>query len=181
VVHEGGTGGFSAYVAIAKPRGGESGDRGGGATDRGRAVVLLSDTAVHSLGGLGDLGLHLLDPTRPLRKARTRAHPAAELVQSLIGRYRLDNGLGVNLTAPSGTLFVQADGQRTFELAFDSAGDFYPLSFDALLTPARTASGARTFTWTQGGGRMSATRVPPAGDRGKPASVTHAPTAPTSR
>jgi CubicO group peptidase (beta-lactamase class C family) len=46
LLHEGGTGGFSAFVAVER--------------QAGRAVVLLSDTAVHSMGGLQEVGLQLL-------------------------------------------------------------------------------------------------------------------------
>jgi D-alanyl-D-alanine-carboxypeptidase/D-alanyl-D-alanine-endopeptidase len=156
VAHEGGTGGFSAYVAI---------DKAGGPSGVGRAVVLLSDTALHSVGGLSDLGRHLLDPTHPLNQPRKRARPSAELVQSLTGRFRVEGGPGLALTARAGTLFVQADGQPELELAFDSQGDFYPLSFDALLTPIQAAGGGgRTFTWSQGGARLAARRVSPTDD-----------------
>lgn len=57
LVHEGGTGGFSSFMGI---------DLAGG-----RAVVILSDTALMAQGGLGDVGIHLLDPSFPLGKPRS--------------------------------------------------------------------------------------------------------------
>ena len=69
--HEGGTGGFSSMVAF---------DR-----EAGRGVVVLSDTALHSLGGLGGLGLHLLDPTVPLGGPRREQKAPAELLDALAG------------------------------------------------------------------------------------------------
>src|SRR5690606_26942601 len=38
-------------------------------------------------------------------------------------------------------------------------GDFFPLAFDALLTPEKKADGRYTFSWSQGGGRMPAKRI----------------------
>lgn len=52
-VHEGGTGGFSSFVALD--------------VSRNRGVVVLSDTSLFSLGGVGaSLGMHLVDAGIPL-------------------------------------------------------------------------------------------------------------------
>jgi serine-type D-Ala-D-Ala carboxypeptidase/endopeptidase len=56
-------------------------------------------------------------------------------------------------------LTIQADGQPEFEMGYDSAGDFYPLQFDALLRPKRKADGTYTFTWFQLGGADEAQGV----------------------
>jgi serine-type D-Ala-D-Ala carboxypeptidase/endopeptidase len=56
-------------------------------------------------------------------------------------------------------LTIQADGQPEFEMGYDSAGDFYPLQFDALLRPKRRADGTYTFTWFQLGGADEAQPV----------------------
>jgi hypothetical protein len=47
-------------------------------------------------------------------------------------------------------------------MGYDSAGDFYPLAFDALLRPKRKADGTYTFTWFQGGGAFEVERITPA-------------------
>ena len=144
LVHEGGTGGFSSFMAV---------DRGAG-----RAVVVLSDTALTSLGGLGDLGLHLLDARLPLGKPR-RIEPApTDLVQALAGRYELAGGLRMELRAVEGGLEIQAAGQPSFEMGYDSAGDFFPIAFDARLQPQRGATGM-SFVWHQGGAANSARRL----------------------
>lgn len=143
-VHEGGTGGFSSFLAF---------DR-----QRARAVIVLSDTALTSTGGLGDLGMHLLDARRPLGQPRRAAQPPSELLDSLAGRYRLAGGLGMTLTRKGDTLYIQASGQPEFEMGYDSAGDFHPLLFDALLRPRRGATGW-TFDWLQSGAHMPATRL----------------------
>lgn len=146
-VHEGGTGGFSSFFAFNRAA--------------GRAVIVLSDTAMTSLGGLSSLGLHLLDPRVPLGAPRRMASPPADLVQGLAGRYELPGGLGMTLRAVDGGLELQADGQPAFALAYDSAGDFFPTAFDALLTPRRAAGGAWTFDWMQASARNTAQRLDP--------------------
>jgi hypothetical protein len=145
VAHEGGTGGFSSLVAFVP------GTR--------RGVVILSDTSVNALGGLGALGMHLLDPSSPAPRPRRAATAPADLLDALAGQYRLEGGLGIRLWAKDGALWAQADGQPAFELGYDDAGDFHPRSFDALLSPQAGADGRRTFRWMQGGGAMLARRV----------------------
>ncbi|MCP3389564.1 serine hydrolase [Bradyrhizobium sp. CCGB12] len=142
VAHEGGTGGFSSYAGF---------DRAAK-----RAVVLLSDTALTSVGGLGQLGTHLLDPSASAGAPRAAARADAKLIDALVGRYRLQSGLAMELRHKGGNLTIQADGQREFEMDYDSAGDFYPLKFDALLRPKRKADGTYTFTWFQLGAVIEA-------------------------
>ena len=148
VAHEGGTGGFSSLVAFVP------GTR--------RGVVILSDTSLNALGGLGTLGMHLLDPAMPAPKPRRAATPDASLLSALEGRYRLEGGPGIRLWQQDGALWGQADGQGAFRLGHDDAGDFYPLDFDALLSPQRQADGRYAFRWMQGGAAMLARRADPA-------------------
>jgi CubicO group peptidase (beta-lactamase class C family) len=145
IMHEGGTGGYSSLVAF---------DRAAK-----RAVVLLSDTALTNLGGLVTLGLHLLDPLVPPGAPRIVASADAKLIDALVGRYRFQNGLGVDLRRKGNSLTIQADGQPEFEMGYDSAGDFYPLQFDAMLRPTRKADGTYTLTWFQSGGAEEAKRI----------------------
>jgi D-alanyl-D-alanine-carboxypeptidase/D-alanyl-D-alanine-endopeptidase len=142
--HEGGTGGFSSFVAF---------DREGG-----RGVIVLSDTAVHSLGGLGGLGLHLADAKMPLEKPRKAVTAPPELVDALVGAYTLQGGMKMQLTRKGDALVIQAQGQPAFEMGYDDAGDFYPLAFDALLKPQRKGDGSYGFTWIQMGGAAPAVR-----------------------
>ena len=145
IVHEGGTGGFSAYAGF---------DR---AAKRG--VVLLCDTALTSIGGLGQLGTHLLDPSAPAGAPRVVAAADTKLIDALVGKYRLQGGLGIELRRKESNLTIQADGQPEFEMGYDSAGDFYPLKFDALLRPKHNADGSYTFTWFQLGGVAEAEQI----------------------
>lgn len=145
IMHGGGTGGYSSFVAF---------DR---ATRR--AAVLLSDTALTNLGGLVTLGLHLIDPSVPAGAPRVVATADPKLIDALVGRYRLQGGLEGDLRHKGNALTIQADGQPEFEMGYDSAGDFYPLQFDALLRPKRKADGTYSLTWFQGGGAEEAERI----------------------
>ena len=147
IFHEGATGGYSSFAGF---------DRAAK-----RAVVLLSDTGLTSVGSLGSLGLHLLDPSSPNGTPRTVATADAKLIDALVGKYRLQNGLGIELRHKDSGLTIQADGQPEFEMGYDSAGDFYPLKFDAALRPKRKADGTYTFTWFQLGGVLEAERTEP--------------------
>jgi serine-type D-Ala-D-Ala carboxypeptidase/endopeptidase len=147
VSHEGGTGGYSSFVGF---------DRAAK-----RAVVLLSDTALTATGGLGSLGSHLLDASVLAGAPHVVATADAKLMDALVGKYRLTGGLGIELRHGGSGLTIQADGQPEFEMGYDSAGDFYPLKFDALLRPKRKADGTYTFTWFQLGGAMEAARIDP--------------------
>src|SRR5690606_37024251 len=115
LVHEGGTGGFSSFVAFH--------------ADRSRGVVVLSDTALTSLGGLSTIGLHLLDPRIPPGGPGLAIDPPVELLDKLVGEYRLQGGMRMTLRRQDDALEIQAEGQPAFLMGFDSAGDFYPLAF----------------------------------------------------
>lgn len=143
--HEGGTGGFSSFVAFDK--------------QAGRGVIILSDTALHSMGGLGSLGLHLLDESVPLGKPRKQVAADPALLDALVGEYLLQGGMKMTLSRKGEQLVIQAQGQPAFEMAHDDAGDFYPLAFDALLTPQRKADGRYGFIWRQGGAEIPALRT----------------------
>lgn len=145
LMHAGGTGGFSSFLAF--DRAAKSG------------VVLLSDTALTDVGGLSQLGLHLLDPSLPAGTPRNTATAEIELIEALVGRYRLQTGAGVELRRRGTTLTIQADGEPEFKLEYDSAGEFYPLAFDAILQPRRKHDGSYTFTWYRLGGSQQAERL----------------------
>ncbi|MGY0572291.1 serine hydrolase [Bradyrhizobium sp. RDM12] len=145
--HEGATGGYSSFVAF---------DR-----ETKRAVVLLSDTSLVTLGGLGQFGFHLLDTARPAGVPHIAMAADAKLIDGLLGKYRLPGGLGIELRHKDSGLTIQADDQSEFEMGYDNAGDFYPLLFDAVLRPARKADGSYGFTWFQGGAALEASRIGP--------------------
>jgi len=145
LMHEGGTGGFSAFVSL-DPK-------------QQRGVVILSDTAWHSIGSLGSLGMHLVDDSLPLGKPRKAVAADPALLQALAGDYQLQGGMKMTLRARDGRLFIQAQGQGEYEMGHDDAGDFYPLAVDAVLSPQRKADGSYAFTWTQMGAVLPARRT----------------------
>ncbi len=124
LAHEGGTGGFSSFVAF-DPQ-----------THFG--VVILSDTALHSMGGLGSIGLHLLDARVPLGKPlKAVSDPtgpvpvqSAEDLKAYAGEYPLMPNFVLTVRAEGTTLTAQATGQGAFTLtpiardafAFEQAG-----------------------------------------------------------
>jgi hypothetical protein len=104
------------------------------------------------------LAMQILEPSLPRPKPRLVKPAPQELLDQLVGDYILkDAGLSMKLWQDNGTLVAQANGQSSFILDYDSAGDFFPSEFDALLRPVMSAQG-RTFDWVQGGGVMRASR-----------------------
>ena len=148
-LHEGGTGGFSAFTAFD--------------LEKQRGVVILSDTALTSVGGLSSLGNHLLDSRLPLGKARKAKQPDAELLKAVVGDYDLMPGMKMTLTEKDGKLFTQATGQAKFEMGYDSAGDFYPLEFDATIRPQKKSDGSYALLFLQSGGAFPLKKIDPAG------------------
>ena len=143
-VHEGGTGGFSSFVSFDKAK--------------QRGVVILSDTTWNSIGSLGSLGLHLVDARFPLGQPRRETTPEASLLDDLVGEYRLASGMKMTLRRHGDALEIQAAGQGAHAMGHDSAGDFYPRDFDAVLRPQRNAAGT-SFVWMQMGAALPATRI----------------------
>jgi len=146
VLHEGGTGGFSSLVMLEPAA--------------QRAVVVLADTALTDLGGLGELGLALLGQPQDLQPRRAVDAPAA-LRQALAGEYEL-GGMRLKIWEADKRLMIQASGQSAFELRLDSRGDFYLLGLPALLRPEPPAAAGQPvarFTWLQQGGVTPARRV----------------------
>jgi serine-type D-Ala-D-Ala carboxypeptidase/endopeptidase len=145
VAHEGGTGGFSSLVALEPTA--------------QRAVVILADTSLTDLGGLGRLGNALLDIDEAPLRPRLAATPSAALLAAMPGEFEM-GGLRVRLWLEDGKrLMAQAEGQAAFELRHDSEGDFYPDSFGALLTPLPENGKVDRAVWRQGGGAVELRRI----------------------
>jgi serine-type D-Ala-D-Ala carboxypeptidase/endopeptidase len=145
--HGGGTGGFSAHAAFD--------------LDTKRGVVILSDTALTSVGGLSSLANHLQDSRLPLGKARTVKTPDTTLLDALVGQYDVQPGMRLVVSRQENKLFSQATGQEKFEMAYDSEGDFFPLEFDAILRPKKRADGGYSLALLQGGAVIPLKKVEP--------------------
>ncbi|QDH69544.1 serine hydrolase [Marilutibacter alkalisoli] len=101
--HEGGTGGFASFVGLD--------------VERRRGVVVLSDTEQFSLGGLGDIGMHLIDPRLPLGgPKRAPSTSSAPELDAYVGEYPLAPSFVVTVRARDGVLHAQATGQQEFAL-----------------------------------------------------------------
>lgn len=146
-MHEGGTGGFSAFTVFD--------------LEKKRGVVILSDTALTSVGGLSSLGNHLLDSRLPLGKARKVKQPDAELLKAIVGEYDFVPGMKMTLTSKNGRLYTQATGQAVYEMGYDSAGDFYPLEFDATIRTQKKADGSYALLFLQSGGAFPLKKIDP--------------------
>jgi len=143
--HEGATGGFSSLVALDP--------------DRRQGVVLLADTSLSNLGGLVPMGLSLLDGSAPTPGfPRRPVPPGSGLLEGMTGRYALPGGTKVAVWNKDGGLVAQIEGQPALDLGFDSAGDFYALTLDAVIHPVR-GTGGYTFFLRQGGGQVKAERI----------------------
>ena len=147
---EGGTGGFSSFLAID--------------LEHRQAVVLLADTALANFGGLQPLGMSLMDPSFPSPGFPRRAYPPGDLlVASLAGQYQLPDGTPVTLAGRDGKVSVRFGEAPAHALGYDSAGDFYALDADFLIRPIRSGE-AYTFALYQGGGHLEARRLNPPPD-----------------
>jgi serine-type D-Ala-D-Ala carboxypeptidase/endopeptidase len=150
LAHEGGTGGFSSFVAF-DPK-------------KTFGVVILSDTALHARGGLGSLGLHLLDPRVPLGKpvraeieAEADAGPAPRLslddLKTYAGDYPLMPGFVLTVRAEGETLTAQATGQGAFPLTPKSKDVFAFADAGIVIRFTRDASGRVSALALEQGGR----------------------------
>jgi serine-type D-Ala-D-Ala carboxypeptidase/endopeptidase len=144
-MHGGGTGGFSAHAAFD--------------LDTKRGVVILSDTALTSVGGLSSLSNHLQDSRLPLGKARSVKTADAALLDALVGQYDVQSGMKLVVSRLENKLFTQATGQAKFEMGYDSEGDFFPLEFDAILRPKKRADGGYSLLLLQGGGAIPLKKI----------------------
>jgi serine-type D-Ala-D-Ala carboxypeptidase/endopeptidase len=141
-VHEGGTGGFSSFVAIdAAAR---------------RAVVVMASASLTDVGGLSDVGLALLQLAPPPSARKPTRAPVA-LLSSMPGDYNVAGTL-VTVTARDGSLYAALGGSMPFELLHDSRGDLYLKEAAANITPTLVGGKAQGFMWRQGGGVVVAER-----------------------
>lgn len=145
--HDGGTGGFTSLIAVDRTA--------------GRAVVLLIDAAFSNFGdALVRIGLALLDPDAfAMPPPRTIATPRPELLDALVGEYTAGDTTIV-LDTRNGRLRASIDGSDPIPLRYDSYGDFFSSSFEALLTPVEQGGGTYTIALVVGGESIVAERTP---------------------
>ncbi|HMS03076.1 MAG TPA: serine hydrolase, partial [Gemmatimonadaceae bacterium] len=146
--HNGGTGGFRSFLGCNRAT--------------GRASVVLTNSTT----GVDDLGLHLIDAALPLRPppARTVAPTVAvapEVLETLVGTYRLAPTFAITITRDGDGLAAQATNQPKLELLAESATRWRVRGVEAVVEFERDASGQVTaLVLVQGGARQRGVRVP---------------------
>ena len=127
VWHNGGTGGYRAFIGFDKVS--------------GTGVVVLSNTARSA----DDLGFHLLDRrfalvTPPPERTEVEVDPA--IYNDYVGRYQLTMNAIITVTREDDQLFVQLTGQPRFEVFPESDTDFFLRVVEAQVTFGRDDAGA---------------------------------------
>ena len=157
LVHDGGTAGFSSFMAIDP--------------ERGVASVVLSDTSLIDQGSLGDLAMHLIDPQLPLSKPRQPIAVAEGVdLADYTGSYPLFDGdtqfMGdfvLEVFAKDGGLHVQGVGggmeQPSFAVDPDGADRFVHPGLGLELNFVRDGEGQVTLLdFHQGGMKLEGRR-----------------------
>jgi D-alanyl-D-alanine-carboxypeptidase/D-alanyl-D-alanine-endopeptidase len=139
VWHNGGTGGFRSFVGFA-------GDR--------VAVVLVAGQVE-----VDDVGLHLLAPDRPLLPLTSREVLADDVLAAYTGRWQLQPGFILTITAQDGHLVVEATGQPAFPVWPDGADRFRWEVVEAALVFQRGPDGAVIGATLEQSGSHPLTRV----------------------
>lgn len=124
--HDGGTGGYSAFIGI------HPGLKSG--------VVVLSNANT----GVSDIGLHLLNPEIPLTKPKPRHTEAAinpKLLDVYVGRYQLAHDVALAITRDDDALFGQFTGQPVLRLFSEGEHRFFYKEVDAAITFTAPAEG----------------------------------------
>ncbi|MFM0093403.1 serine hydrolase [Paraburkholderia sediminicola] len=105
--HDGGTAGYRSMMLFYR---------------RARTgVVLMSNAA----GDVGDIAHHLLNPAKPLNKARVIVPVDKAVLQSYTGRYELRADFVIIVTEADQHLIAQATGQGPFGIFPENAREFF--------------------------------------------------------
>lgn len=127
--HNGGTGGFRAFVGLDDAR--------------HRGVVVLSNSSQPP----DDIAFHLLEPRVPLdlppapAKARTEITLDPAKLDAYVGVYELAPNFQLTITKEGGSLFGQATGQQRIQLFPESETRFFLRIVDAQITFVKGADG----------------------------------------
>lgn len=121
VWHNGRTGGFSSFAGFERTS--------------GNGVVVLSNMSTEA--GINDIGMHLLDPSLPLRvqpvpRAAVEIDPT--ILPGYAGDYVLAPGVVLSVTTEEDRLFAQLTGQQRFEIFPMSETEFFYKVVEAQLS-----------------------------------------------
>lgn len=146
--HNGGTGGFRSFVAFDPTR--------------RVAVVVLSNASVE----VDDIGMHLTDPTSPLRMPpvpvkRTAISLNPAQLDRVVGDYQLAPSFVLHVTREGDAVYLQATGQQKLRLWATSPDHFFLKEVDAQLVFDLGDGGpAKSATLLQNGASQTAPRKP---------------------
>jgi hypothetical protein len=119
-------------------------------------VVLTNSTE-----NIDDIGLHLLDPARPLSPVRTAILLPAATLDEYVGSYPLTPAFGITVTRDGDRLMAQATGQPAFRVWASAVDEFFWKVVDAQVTFTRGADGkVDGLILHQGGRDQRAPRAP---------------------
>ena len=145
VAHEGATAGFRAFVGFSR--------------EKKFGLVLLSNAARE----VGDIGMHLLDPSISLKtpsKQRQEISLPPSTLNTYKGRYRLRPEFILTITTEDNRLFAQAAGQSKAEIYAESEHFFFSKVVDAQFTFEIGVDGtAILLTLHQNGRDIPGTRI----------------------
>lgn len=138
VWHNGATGGFVGFIGFIK--------------SEKRGVVILSNSGE----GVDDIGLHLLDPTSPLRKIPPFVNVSENLLDEYAGTYELVPNVLFTITSEDGKLYAQITNQARYRVFAESENKFYYKIVRAKLTFNRGADGKiESLTLSQNGDQIA--------------------------
>ena len=139
------TGGFNAFMGFdPKTRVG---------------VVVLSNMLIAT--GVDDIGMHLLDPSRPLAKLAPFVHRreiplAAEIFDRYVGSYRVNSKVTFVFMREGARMFTQMNNAGPkFELLAESEKDFFLKTDDAQITFEVDGKGRGVVAIIHQGGHVS--------------------------
>jgi len=140
--HNGGTGGYHAFVGF---------DHG-----RGVGAVVLTNSSHDT----ADIGLHLINPAIPLGEPpaeRTEVEVSADILETYVGDYQLAPNFILTIAIEDGTIWGQATGQSNCQIFPESDTEFFYKAVDAQITFEVDDSGNVTgLVLHQGGADMPA-------------------------
>jgi len=140
VWHNGGTGGYRAFIGIDHAN--------------QRAVVVLSNKSTSS----DDIGFHILEPRAPLTpapKARREIALDPSVLETYVGVYQLSPAFEIAITREGSILSLQATGQEKLQLFAESPTEFFLRIVDAQVVFEKDATGKVTrLILHQGGQRI---------------------------
>jgi CubicO group peptidase (beta-lactamase class C family) len=142
VWHNGGTGGYHSFAGFDP--------------ERGMGVVVLANSS-HDID---DIGVHLLDPSSPLKQAPSEVAVDPMVLEAYVGEYTVSPAFALTITRQGTRLFVQGTGQPAFRLYAESQTEFVVPEVGARITFEPDSAGTvNRLMLRQAGQEIPAARV----------------------